>query len=122
MGTIVARAITVSRQVRALSTELDELKAQIRDAAIAERTDGDRVEFPSSEGTAPIVFPTAKVAICDGADPAVLKAILPQATWERIFAVKIAPAERLARSGTRRAARRAGHWTACSSAARRRPA
>lgn len=91
---VVERAIVVSRQIRALTTELDGLKARLRGEAFA-IADGatEKIELASAAGTATVTFPKARVAIRDGAIPETLKAILPEPTWSKIFAVKISPAD-----------------------------
>jgi hypothetical protein len=93
IGQVVAQAIRVSREIRMLISTLDDLKAQIRKAAINLRGDEERVEIPSNEGTATVTFPKPRIVIREAAVPESLKAILPEPVWSSIFAVKITPGE-----------------------------
>jgi hypothetical protein len=90
---VVSRAIAVARQIRLLTSELEGLKARIREAGEAARIDDEKVEIASPDGTVVVTFPRDRIAVRDGQDPMVLRAILPADTWSKIFTMKISVGE-----------------------------
>lgn len=84
----IAEAAKINRAMKEGKERLDELKAIIREEAekvATKRGDDEKVEFESPEGVATVCFVKDSVSIMKGANPRVLKEVLPEVVWSHLF-------------------------------------
>lgn len=88
----IVEAAKIDRRMKEDRIRLDELKAIIREEAnkVATRLATDeKVEFASDEGVATVVFVSDRVDLVKGANPIILKTVLPEETWDHLFKQEI---------------------------------